>query len=62
MEDDGRPFDPLKVPEPDIRTSVHERTMGGLGIHLVRKVMDGLEYKRQANRNFLIMKKKTEEA
>jgi phosphoserine phosphatase RsbU/P len=62
VEDDGRPFDPLKVPEPDIRTSVHERTMGGLGIHLVRKVMDGLEYKRQANRNFLIMKKKTEEA
>jgi anti-sigma regulatory factor (Ser/Thr protein kinase) len=38
---------------------LEERTIGGLGIHLVRTLMDGLEYKRQADRNILIIKKKT---
>ena len=39
-----------------------ERAIGGLGIHLVRKLMDGLEYKRQGERNFLTIKKKTQES
>jgi len=62
VEDGGRPFNPLTVPEPDIRKSIDERTVGGLGIHLVRRLMDSLEYKRQGDKNLLIMKKKTEEA
>jgi anti-sigma regulatory factor (Ser/Thr protein kinase) len=62
VEDDGRPFDPLAQPEPDITKSIDQRTVGGLGIHLVRNLMDGLEYKRQNGRNLLIMKRKTEEA
>ena len=61
VEDDGRPFDPLAVPEPDTEKPIEERPVGGLGIHLARKLMDGLEYKRQGNKNLLIMKKKTEE-
>ncbi len=62
VEDDGQPFNPLEAPEPDTAKSVEEGTISGLGIHLVRKVMDGLEYERQGNRNLLIMKKKTEKA
>jgi sigma-B regulation protein RsbU (phosphoserine phosphatase) len=62
VEDDGQPFNPLEAPEPDTAQSLQERTIGGLGIHLVRKLMDSLEYKRQGDRNLLSMKKKTEES
>ncbi|MGH7825124.1 MAG: ATP-binding SpoIIE family protein phosphatase [Candidatus Binatia bacterium] len=62
VEDDGQRFNPLEAPEPDTEKPLEERTIGGLGIHLVRKLMDGLEYKRQGDRNLLTMKKKTEES
>jgi phosphoserine phosphatase RsbU/P len=62
VEDDGQPFNPLDVPEPDTAKLLDERTIGGLGIHLVRKIMDGFEYKRQGERNLLTIKKKTEKA
>jgi phosphoserine phosphatase RsbU/P len=59
VEDDGQSFNPLAAPEPHTAKALEERTIGGLGIHLVRTLMDGLEYKRQADRNILIIKKKT---
>ena len=59
VEDDGEPFNPLEAPEPDTAKPLEERTIGGLGIHLVRKLTDGLEYKRQGDRNLLTIKKKT---
>jgi sigma-B regulation protein RsbU (phosphoserine phosphatase) len=62
VEDDGQPFDPLAAPELDTAKPLEARTIGGLGIHLVRKLMDSLEYKRQGERNLLTMKKKTEES
>jgi anti-sigma regulatory factor (Ser/Thr protein kinase) len=62
VEDDGRPFNPLEAPEPDIAQSLQERSIGGLGIHLVRKLTDELEYQRQNGRNILIMKLKVKEA
>jgi anti-sigma regulatory factor (Ser/Thr protein kinase) len=61
VEDDGRPFNPLEAPEPDTTKPLEERTVGGLGIHLVRKLMDSLEYKRRDDRNLLIIKKNTQE-
>jgi sigma-B regulation protein RsbU (phosphoserine phosphatase) len=61
IEDDGQPFNPLEAPEPEITKPLEERKIGGLGIHLVRKLMDSLEYKRQGERNLLTIKKKTEE-
>jgi serine/threonine-protein kinase RsbW len=61
VEDDGQPFNPLEAPEVDTTKPLEERTIGGLGIHLVRKLMDGLDYQRQGDRNLLTMKKKTEE-
>lgn len=57
VEDDGRPFDPLTAPEPDTTKPLEDRTIGGLGIHLVRKLMDGVEYQRQEGKNLLVMKK-----
>ncbi|MBI3756908.1 MAG: ATP-binding protein [Deltaproteobacteria bacterium] len=61
VEDDGQAFNPLEVPVPDVTRSLEERAVGGLGIHLVQKLMDSLGYKRQGNKNLLIMRKKTEE-
>jgi serine/threonine-protein kinase RsbW len=58
IEDDGQPFNPLEAPEPDITKPLEERKIGGLGIHLVRKLMDRLEYKGQGERSLLTIKKK----
>ncbi len=59
VEDDGLPFNPLEAPEPDLKKPLEEREIGGLGIHLVRNLMEGLEYRRLEGKNLLIMKKKT---
>ncbi|HPZ42565.1 MAG TPA: SpoIIE family protein phosphatase [Bacillota bacterium] len=58
VEDDGREFNPLELPEPDLEQKLEERPIGGLGIHLVRNLMDELDYKRTHNKNILTMKKK----
>ena len=57
VEDDARPFDPLQVPPPDLDLPLEERPVGGLGIHLVRSVMDTVEYQRNGDRNILTMRK-----
>jgi anti-sigma regulatory factor (Ser/Thr protein kinase) len=57
VEDDGQPFNPLEVPEPDLEKPLEERPVGGLGIYLTRKLMDELEYKQQGGKNILVMKK-----
>jgi len=62
VEDDGRPFNPLNAPEPDTKQLLEERPLGGLGIHLVRKLIDELEYRRQNDRNILVMRLKVKEA
>ena len=58
VEDDGRPFDPLTVPPPDTDLPLEERPIGGLGVHLVRRVSDGLEYRRESDRNVLVVSKR----
>ena len=57
VEDDGRPFNPLEAPEPAVNRPLQERPIGGLGIYLVRRVMDSLEYRRQQGKNVLVMRK-----
>ena len=57
VEDDGQPFNPLEAPEADTTKPLEERTIGGLGIHLARKLIDGLEYQRQEGKNLLLLKK-----
>jgi serine/threonine-protein kinase RsbW len=51
--DEGVPFDPLAVEEPDLRAGVSDRAVGGLGIFLVRRVMDEVSYLRDGSRNIL---------
>ena len=52
--DSGKPFDPLHdAPEPDLDASVNERRIGGLGVHLVRTLMDQMHYKRENDQNRL---------
>jgi len=58
VEDDGQVFDPLTVGAPDLSTPLEERTVGGLGMHLVRQLTDSLDYRRYAGKNHLTMKRK----
>ena len=57
IEDDGAAFNPLERAEPDITQSVMERPIGGLGIHMVRKLVDHLDYKRESGKNILTLVK-----
>jgi anti-sigma regulatory factor (Ser/Thr protein kinase) len=57
IEDDGIPFNPFQVEEPDVELTVEERGIGGLGIHLVRETMDEYHYQRRANKNIVILVK-----
>lgn len=55
--DDARPFDPLGAAVPNIDAPLEERRVGGLGIHLVKTMMDAVEYRRSADRNHLTLRK-----
>ena len=59
IQDDGRPFNPLDAPRPDLRTSLKDRPVGGLGILFVRTLMDEVEYERAENLNRLVLRKRT---
>jgi len=58
MSDSGIPFDPLKRDDPDVTLSAEERQIGGLGIFIVKKTMDDVQYEYKNGRNILTMKKK----
>ena len=59
ISDDGRPFDPLNdAAEPDLDAPLEQRAIGGLGIHLVREMMDELYYRREDGKNRLAMVKR----
>ena len=57
ITDDGIPFNPLTVAPPDLSRMLHEREIGGLGIHLVRSMFDEVSYHRNVGRNVLTVKK-----
>ena len=56
--DSGKPFDPTVQADADISLSAKERSIGGLGIHLVRQIMDSINYERIDNLNVLTLRKK----
>ena len=58
VEDDGRPFDPLAAPAPELGTEPRERPIGGLGLHFVRRSVDALEHRRVGGRNLLHLRKR----
>ena len=55
VEDDGRAFNPLSRPPVDITVPLEQRAIGGLGIHMIRQMMDSVEYRRAEGRNILTM-------
>ena len=57
--DTGTPFNPLEGKTPDITLSAEERPIGGLGIHLVRHIMDDIRYERKDDKNILTLIKHT---
>jgi len=63
IEDDAEPFNILEVPEPELETPLdeRERPIGGMGIHLVRKMSNCLSYRREEGKNVIILEKKLNE-
>ena len=61
IADDGVPFNPLSAGAPDIDAPLEEREIGGLGIHLVRNLMDDVSYHRRIDRNVMTLVKDIEQ-
>lgn len=57
VEDDGIPFNPLDVTRPEVALDLDSINIGGLGIHLMKKMVDEIDYQRIEGRNKLILKK-----
>jgi serine/threonine-protein kinase RsbW len=60
LRDDGSPFDPSRVPEPDVSAPLEERDEGGLGLYLMRKVMDEVhfEFSSDSGNTLTLVKRK----
>jgi serine/threonine-protein kinase RsbW len=58
VEDGGREFNPESVPAPRLDQPIGERQLGGLGIHLVRSLMDHMSYRRDSAKNVLTLRKR----
>ncbi|MEW6404351.1 MAG: ATP-binding protein [Chloroflexota bacterium] len=59
MHDDGRSFNPNKVKAPNLKADLSERQIGGLGIYLMRKLMDDVRYESKPGAgNLLTMRKR----
>lgn len=57
ISDSGKPFDPTAKADVDTTLSAEERPIGGLGIHLIRQIMDDVSYERKDEKNFLKLSK-----
>ena len=58
ITDEGREFDPLQAPAPNLDAPLEERSIGGLGVHLVRSLMDHVKYERTGRKNILTVRKR----
>jgi anti-sigma regulatory factor (Ser/Thr protein kinase) len=58
VQDDGRPFDPLAIPVPDLDADLETRQIGGLGMHFVRTLLDTVSYSRRNGWNVLTLEKR----
>lgn len=57
FEDSGRPYDPLSSADPDLSLDVDAREVGGLGIFMVKNLMDSVAYRREGSKNVLTIRK-----
>ena len=60
FSDSGIAFDPLAISEPDTSSALSERKIGGLGMFMVKKMMDSVDYCRKDGKNILILTKSLE--
>lgn len=58
LNDNAKAFDPFSAKEPDIDADIDDRPIGGLGVFLVRNLMDTCDYRREGNRNVVQLSKK----
>lgn len=58
ISDTGSAFDPLKKEDPDITLPLEKRRVGGLGIFIIKNIMDTVDYKREDGKNILTLTKK----
>ncbi|MCC7117010.1 MAG: ATP-binding protein [Anaerolineales bacterium] len=58
MRDQGAPFDPAQVKQPNLKAELSERQIGGLGVYLMRKLMDEVHYESRGKVNTLTMLKR----
>ena len=56
--DSGKPYNPLEKPDPDVTLSAEERSIGGLGIYMVKKSMDDMRYEYKDGQNILSITKR----
>ena len=56
--DSGRPYDPLSREDPDVTLPAQERGIGGLGILMTKKLMDGVRYEYRGGQNILTLEKR----
>ena len=59
VTDEGKQFNPLEASIPDVNKTLEERTIGGLGLQIVRAMMDSITYKYENNKNILLLIKST---
>ena len=58
VEDDGKPFNPLHAPEPNLDLPIEERPLGGLGVHIVKAIADAVDYRRDEDCNIVRVEKR----
>ena len=59
IEDRAKPFNPLEVPPLQLADSIQDQEAGGMGVHIVRNIVDQLDYRRDGDRNRLTLLKST---
>lgn len=55
--DAGKPYDPLKNDDPDVTLSAEQRSIGGLGIFMVKRLVDDIKYEYREGKNILTVRK-----
>jgi anti-sigma regulatory factor (Ser/Thr protein kinase) len=60
FRDKGVPYDPWARPDPDISLSAEKRGIGGLGLFMVKKLMDAVDYRYEGGENVVILEKRLE--
>jgi serine/threonine-protein kinase RsbW len=56
ISDSGIPFNILDVPDPELSADIDDRKIGGLGIFMIKKIIDDVQYRREAGKNYLTIK------